>query len=869
VLLPASRREEIEGDLVELWARARERGRFSAAVAFWRHAASIAPRRRRLARLPQAVRDTDVRTDVLFEQICSDLRYSARLMRRQPAFAALTVAALTLGIGASTAVFTIADRVLLRPLPYPEPNRIVALTRVSVGFSPAGAIIAPEFTALREFSALGMYGSGGLNLGDAPAARRVNAAAVNSGFFDVLGVRPFAGRTFTTEEDHGLKVIVIGFDLWRQAFSGDRTVLDRTIRVNGQAFTVIGIMPRGFSFPERAEVWIPPTADRQVTGAVYSPRVLARLARGVGPAQAVAALTRAIEHRNASSGNRVYPFGVKPSAAAPPPPTVASLQSSLSQGARPTLGILVVIVFLLLAAACANVGGLLLSRLRMRERELLVRLALGANRGRLIQQLVTESLLLSAAGTLAGLGLGFWAVGLFAASVPSFVPDMTLTGLDPRFFAIGGLVSVLCTGAFSLGPAIAASSAPASRIVNDAGDSRRPSRRFASLLIVSQVAAALLLLAATSASTSTVLRLMHLDLGFSKDRTIVFDLTLPQTQYRGAAIGSFVERLEDRLRLLPGVVNIGTNNFALGSNRRMIAVPLWLDGEENAPSASTSRDSFAIRLAASPGYFQAMGIPLVAGRHFTDADRKGSPRVAILSESAARKLNPEIGNLVGKRLALDEKVQAEIVGIVGDVRLFGPTSRPTLELYEPIAQSNYLSALTLAIDSTASTGTVVAATKQALAELDSTVPIYNVQPLGDVRARFLETERITAALSAMFALLALTLCGIGLYGVLSQLVAQRTREIGIRVALGADRRRLRWSVVAAGLRLTVAGIIVGAIGARLAFHAAASFLPELAPPEPGTIAVNVVILVGVAASAAWLPARRASSVDPVRALRTD
>ena len=807
---------------------------------------------------------------MFLDQLRCDLGYAARLVRRRPAFAALTIATLALGIGASTAVFTIADRVLLRPLPYPEPARIVAPTPVTVGFA-ASVFIAPEFLALREFSAMGMYGSGGLNLGDRPSPRRARAAAVNSGFFDVLGVRPLAGRTFTTDDDRGQKVIVLGFDLWRHAFAGDRAILERTIPVNGQPFRVIGIMPRGFSFPERSEVWLPPLADRQVTGAVYSPQVFARLARGVSPAQAVAALSRAIEERSASHAQHmVSPFGTKPQMTRAASPTVTPLQATLSRGARPTLAMLVIIVAVLLVAACANVAGLLLSRLRTRERELLVRSALGAQRLRLVQQLAIESTVVSAAGAVAGLALGFWAVRLFVAAVPSFVPDIAIDGLDLRFFAVGGFVSLLCAAAFALGPAITVSAAPASRFVNDAAGGGRPSRRFAGVLIVLQVAAALLLLAATSASTSSVLKLMRTDLGFSNDRTVVFDLTLPQTRYRGAAIGGFVEQLEERIGTLPGVVNVGTTNFALGSNRRMIAMPLWLEGEPDAVSSPDGRQAFAIRLAASPGYFEAMGIPFVAGRSFTSADRKGSPPVVILSESAARILKSNVADLIGKGLALDPRTRAEIVGVVRSVRLYGPhANRSTLEAYEPIAQSNQLAALTLAIDSTASTDTVVAAAKQSLAELDSSLPLYNVQQLADVRATFVRTERVTAALSGLFALCALMLSGIGLYGVLAQLVTQRTREIGIRMALGADRRRLQSSVVAVGLRLAVIGIIVGAIGARLTFRVAARFVPQLEMPDAGSLVAAVLILLAVAGAAAWLPARRASAVDPVCALRAE
>jgi putative ABC transport system permease protein len=866
-LLPRHRREEIEGDLIETWSLTRRRGRLPAARAFWSHASSIVLRRHRLS-AASPVAPHERRSRVVLDQLRSDLRYSARLVRRRPGFAALTIATLALGIGASTAVFTIADRVLFRPLPYPDPARIVAPAPVTVGFA-ASVFIAPEFLALREFTAMGMYGSGGLNLGDQLSARRVRAAAVNSGFFEVLGVPPLAGRTFTTDDDRAQKVIVLGFDLWRHAFAGDRTILERTIPVNDQPFRVIGIMPRGFSFPERSEVWLPPLADRQVTGAVYSPQVFARLARGVSSGQAVVALSRAVEARTAAhAGHHVVPFGVKPRMTPAKPPTVTSLQVALSQGARPTLAMLVIIVAVLLVAACANVAGLLLSRLRTRERELLVRSALGANRLRLVQQLTIESIVIAAAGAVAGIALGFWAVRLFVAAVPTFVPDIVIGGLDLRFFAIGGFVTLLCAGAFALGPAITASAAPASRIVNDATGGS-PSRRFGGVLIVLQVAAALLLLAATSASTSAVLKLMRTDLGFSNDRAVVFDLTLPETRYRGASIGSFVEPLLERLATLPGVVNVGAPNFALGSSRRMIAMPLWLEGAPEAASAPDGRQAFAIRLAASPRYFQAMGIPLVSGRFFTTADRKGAPPVVILSESAARRLKTNVADVIGKRLALDPKTPAEIVGVVGSVRLYGPTAQSTLEAYEPIAQSNQLSALTLAIDSTASTDTVVAAAKQSLAELDSSLPLYNIQQLGDVRATFVRTERVTAALSGLFALLALILSGIGLYGVLAQLVTQRTREIGIRMALGADRRQLQWSVVAAGLRLAIIGVIVGAIGAKLTFRAAARFVPQLEMPDSGSLAATAVLLLTVAAVAAWLPARRASAVDPVCALRAE
>ncbi|MEX2272241.1 MAG: ADOP family duplicated permease [Vicinamibacterales bacterium] len=801
-----------------------------------------------------------------------DLRYAWRLIKRQPGFSILAIVTLTLGIGAATAIFTVSERVLLRPLPYPDLHRVMRFPS-GVSHGPYGVKVSDAEAALPQLSSVGLYDTGGLNLGEEPAPIRLRAAAVTSGFFTTLGVPALLGRTFNAEEDRMMKVAVLSFEAWRRYFASSPTIVGRTVRLNGQPFTVVGVMPPGFSFPAKPEVLVPPESDRQMTGSAFHGKVIGRLASGVTREQFAAAL-RVLSQRRAHDDAPVPPVNVTP------------LPELLSASPRPTLLFLASLAGMLLLVACANVAGVLMSRLRVRERELLVRRALGATRARLLQQLLTECLLLTSLAAVAGLTLAYWLVRAFAASDAGFLPDLDLSRIDARFFVIGAALATLATMAFAVVPALSASRAPVGQALRETATPSRAARWFGSTLVVGQVAVAILLVAATASVAGAVARLMRIDLGFNNSGGVIFEITLPYSRYKnGAAVSAFLDQLESRVRTIAGVRHVGASNVAPGGKGVLLAAPLALAGDPKAASAPFIRQGerhvqpagpravFAPILAASPGYFQAVGIRLLAGRTFTHEDGRGGRRAAILSEGAARAIDPDFRALIGRRLARTSREEpAEIVGIVGNVRLWdvkNDATRASYQIYEPVAQAFPRGTIAVAVDASEDTAAVTTAVREALRGLDPELPVYNIERVADLQARYLAPERLTLGLTAAFSTIALMLCAIGLYGVLAQVVSQRSREIGIRMALGADRGRLRRGVVMHGMRLAVAGVLAGTLAAVLAARAAASMVPMIDRPGPWILGADALILIFVAVLAAWVPARRASAVDPAAALRAD
>jgi predicted permease len=865
-LVRRDRRDEVEGDLIELWGSRRASGR-AARLGFWRDTLSLVLRRRARSRRRPVV----ARSGGWMRDAAQDVRYAGRLIARQPAFTALAIGTLTAGIAASTAIFTLADRVLLRPLPFADADRIVA-------FATAGREsidVSDDVARLAQFRAVATHAAGGMNLGDDPSAVRVRAGAVSSAFFDVLGVSPLLGRVFSRDDAGDARVAIVSFDAWRRYFSSDPAVLERTIRLNSRSYSVIGVMPRGFAFPQRADVWIPAKADHDLNRTSVRPTAIARLAQGVTVIEAAHALTAAKQARARRYDER----------ASAQPVVVTSLRDDLAGPFRPTVLLLAALVGLLLVITCANVAGLLLSRLRVRERELLVRKALGASRGRLVRQLVAECFVMTTAGATLGLALALWAIGFVESTVPAFAPDLTPAGVDARFFVTGVAVALAVGVVLSLGPVVAASRTPVAAMTRETSGSAGIRRRWLGTgLVIGQVAAAAILLAAASAALLTVARLTRIDLGFNNGTAVIFDLTLPTSRYDGpVAVAQFIARAETRLAGLPGVRHVGATSLAPGGAGVSSAAILRLAENAHDPdpirrpngtlSVGFQPGPLAPLIAASPGYFEAMGIRLIAGRAFTPADGAKSPPVVILTESAARALASDVRTLVGRQFALGDRPwrPAEIVGIAADARLLGlrDVSHVMGLVYQPATQNIPRGTLSIAVDAGRDSTGVIPAVRTVLRGIDPELPPYNISQVDDLHARFLVTERLTLGLTSAFAAMAVALCAIGLYGVLAQVVSQRTREIGIRMALGADRRALRRSVVFHGLRLATMGVAAGALTAGVASRAAAAVIPSLDRPDALVIAADAALLLLIAALAAWIPARRASAVDPMLALRAE
>jgi putative ABC transport system permease protein len=618
-------------------------------------------------------------------------------------------------------------------------------------------------------------------------------------------------------------------------------------------------MPDGFSFPAGARVWIAAGSDYQITGAAFAPRLVARLAPAVSPDQARAALVRLEEARR--------PPGASPDTRAV---TVTPLKAELVGGVRPTLWFLAAIVGVLLLVTCANVAGLLMSRLRVRHREFQLRTALGAGRGRLVRQLLAESLVLALVGGAVGLTLSGWAVRSYAAVATVPVPDIALDAIDLRFFAIGATMCLVSVLLFAIAPALLVGRRPAASVLREAATPGRHGRWLAHGLVVGQVAGAVLLLAATSAALAGAIRLARVETGITNDRVVLFEVELPNSRYADAAAAStLVDRFAERLTGHPDVARVGASDFAPGATHIGASTAIKYFG---APDPAPDTRRYASSLVATPDYFRAMGIGLLAGRTFDADDRAGSPRVAVVSASVARVLEPSGADVVGRQIPDlwgRPPQPVEIIGVVADVRLHFLSEGEGPQIYVPLAQQAPSGPLAIAVDAARSPSAALEAARSALAEIDAELPIYNVTPFADLRARYAKTELLTAEVSGIFGAIALALCAIGLYGVMSQAVAQRTRDIGIRMALGADGGTLRRQVVLHGLALAAAGTVVGA-GCSLALsNAMARFVPGLNPPTASLIAVDVAILLLVAVAAAWVPARRASAVDPMVALRAE
>lgn len=859
-LVPPERREELEGDLIERWSSRGQSTYVGAVCGFWLDVASVALQQRPLSLCNRESTEASRSFRHGVHQMLQDFRFAGRLARRRPAFSILVVATLALGIAATTTIFTICHRVLLQPLPYPAPERLVALEQPPFAFTARGMAVPRGLAALPVFSAVGMYAAGGLNLGDARAPARVRAAAVSSGLFDALGVRPAAGRYLDKSDDRDARrVAVLSYTLWRGTYAQDAGIVGRAIRLNSQSFEVVGVMPAGFTFPADCDVWIPVESDPQITGAAFAPAMLARLAPGVSIPQATTALRQFDESRT--------PPGVSRENL----PSVVSLHTLLVKGPRPTLVFLAVVVGVLLAVACANVASLLLSTLRVRERELAVRTALGAGRLRLVRQLAAECGLLAMAGALIGFPIAALALRVTAASVPDLVAEVDLRPLDGTLVVICSGVSVISCVLFCLAPAVAAGRRHPAAVMREGAMRTHGVRQFSHALAASQVAGTLVVLAATTVALTTVARLARIDLGFNNPRAIVFQVTLPLARYADAgAVASLVEHLASRLESIGAARAVGATDYAPGSKQIGVARTLWRADDGHLEKTRPTRPS-ASWLMASPDYFRAMGIATRAGRTFTGEDRSGSPPVVVINESLARNLAGDPAAAVGLDVQLRGRGASDltVVGVVGDVQLRGVAMPPSLQAYVPVTQGWSAGNVGIAIDPAADPNSTLEEARRALQEIDPELPPYDVIRISDLRARYLATERLVLELTGVFGGMTLALSAIGIFGVLAQIVVQRTREIGIRMALGADRARLRAAVIATALKVAGIGIVVGLAVVVIASDLLTGVTASIDKPSVLNLGLAGLLLLGVAVAAAWIPARRASDVDPVRALRAD
>ena len=797
--------------------------------------------------------------------IRQDLAFALRTLRKAPGFTLAAVLAIALGIGANTAIFTVVKQVLLQPLPYPEPDRIVSVNEWSRG--QPSAVSPPNGRDWRDgnrtLQALAFYNAEVLTLSGGDQPSRVSAGLVDARMTDVMRVAPILGRPFSDEDmrPSARTVAILGYDLWQRAFGGDPGIVSRQIMLEAKPFEVVGVMPRGYEFPDGSELWIPlrlsepHLSDRQ-RGAHWLGAV-GRLRPGVTAAQASADLDR-IEQDLA----RRFPAQIGSYSVAAVP-----LLSSMVSGVQRPLMVLFGAVAFVLLIACVNVSNLLLARATTRTGEIAVRSALGAGRGRLVRQLLAESVVLSLVGGVAGLLLASWGVKALMAVAPDDLPRADGVRIDSAVLVFSMAVSVIAGLVFGIVPAIISSRPDLTVFLRDAGRDGRGGGargRLRAALVAAQVALALVLLAGAGLAIRSFQRLTHVDPGFRAAGVLTFDISLPEAAYAtDESQAQFFRDYTARVRQLPGVAAAGA----------IVIAPLTRDGFGGSFTIygrpEDANEGNAQVRSATPGYMEALSIPLKAGRLFTDADNESAPRVAIISETAARRFWPG-ENPIGRQLRLHvnepSRRPREIVGVVGDVRTRGMELAPVPVVYTPHAQYGPES-MTMIVRASGDPAALLPELKGALTAMAPGVAIGRARTMADRVAANVSQPRFRTLLLTIFAGVSLLLAAVGLYGVVAFSVSQRRAELGLRIALGADPRRVLRLVLREGMTPVAIGILIGLGGAALLARVMRTLLFEVDPFDPVTFLAVASALACVGLIACYVPARRATRVDPALTLR--
>jgi predicted permease len=799
-----------------------------------------------------------------------DLAYAVRRLIQAPGFSLVAIATLALGIGANSAIFSVINAVLLRPLPFPDSDRLVMVSQTWEG---KPAVYSPQnfldvAAGARSFESLTVVDRSGITLTGNGAPVRLAGATVSATFFDVLGSRPVHGRGFLPDENepgHD-KVVVLGHTLWRDRFGADPGIVGRTITLDREPHVVVGIAPPGFTFPVATEVWTPVEYDSvfrlHSRGAWYL-TVIGRLKAGV-TVEAARIEVAAIAGRLA----RQYPDQNEGVGG-----TVRSLHQALVGPSRTALLVLLGAVGLVLLIACVNVANLLLARMAARETELAVRAALGAGRRRLVRQLLTESVVLALLGGAAGVFLASTTLGSMLALQPAGVPRLDEVRIDRAVMAFAAALSVLTGLLFGVFPAVQAAARPTAQMLREGGRGllSGSGQRLRSGLVVAQVGLAVILLAGAGLLVRSFDRLRRVDPGFRPDHVLSFRLALPESVYQEEpARTAFFAELLARLEALPGVRSAGA---VMGIPLGGLAFNLSFEVEGRPPVPPAQQPTLEVRVA-TPGYFEAMGIPLVRGRGLEPGDVAGSRPVIVLSEGAVRRFFPG-EDPIGKRIVVgwrrpegQPRAGGEVVGIVGDVKGESLAQENAPAVYIPHAQLP-ISGMDVVLHTAVDPLALAPAAQQAVAGLDPELPVARLETLDAVVARSVSEPRFYMLLLGAFAVMAISLAALGIFGVMSYVVSQRAREIGVRLALGADPWDVLGMMLGQALLLTLMGVTVGLLGALAVSKAIAGLLFQLSPTDPATLAAVAVGLTAVALLASYLAARRATRVDPLAALRAE
>ncbi len=815
---------------------------------------------------------TTVRGITWLDDLRRDVRFGLRSLRRSPAFTVVAVLCLALGIGANAALFSVLNAVLLRPLPYPEPDRLVRVYE-KIGGRGQGSVSVPNYrdwvAQSTGFEALTAWMPESHSLQEGAGAERIRTVAATPNLFQMLHAPlPLRGRFFTpsTDEPGRSRVAVVSESFWRLRLGADPSLVGRAIRLDGAFYTVIGIMPEGFTFPplahEPTEAWLlyDPEPRRASERGSHFLSVAGRLKPGVSLARATAQLVQVADRLAKAFPDEQMGRSV----------LVMPLREAIVGRARPALMILLGAVFLVLLIACANVANLLLARAAVRQREVAVRLALGAGRSRLVRQLLVESLVLALAGAALGLALAFWGLAALSPLVQVALPIPGGLHLDGRVFLFLLAVALFSGIAFGLVPALQSSRGDMREALGDGGGrttSGGGQQRFRSGLVVAEIALSLVLLVGAGLLLRGFLRVSGTEPGFVSHGVLTAHLEVPSV--KNQVVPRFYRPLLERVRALPGVRSAAVITM-------LPVQEAWTNGNytvEGRPAPPPSEQPVAELRMASPGFFAALGIPVLRGRDFEERDGEKALNVAVVNEVLARKEFPG-EDPVGRWINLGGEAKLQIVGVIGAIRQAGLDHEPLAEVYVPYAggsgdYADLLRDMVLVVKTAGSPGALAPDLRRVVRSVDPGVPLFRVLTMDQVISDSLASRRLNLWLLALFAGIALALSAAGLYGVISYLVAQRTREIGMRMALGAQTRDVIALVMRQGSRLTIAGIAAGLLGALALTRWLESLLDGVSARDPLTFLGIAALLVAVALLAAWLPARRAARVNPMLAIRSE
>ena len=818
----------------------------------------------------------DVRRGGLAASVGQDLRYAVRVLRKNPGFTLVAILTLALGIGATTAIFSVVNGVVLRPLPYAAADRLVViwgnLRRPGLDGLPASAGEYVDYRdRTRAFDFVAAYDSDGFNLTGSGDPERIEGAVVTPTLFPLLGVSAQIGRTFLAEEERPGReqVVVLSHGLWTRRFHADPTIVGRAVVLDGKPVQVVGVMPAGFRFPSTStEIWKPILLDADAVSednrGSHGFTVLARLRAGVPVERGQAdldAVTATFKEAHPNNYRNGFSTSIRP------------LRDEIIGDTSRPLYVLLGAVGLVLLIACANVANLTLARAASRGKEIALRTALGASRLRLLQQLLTENVLLALLGGAAGVLVASWGVRLLITAAPDAIPRLHEVTVDGRVIAFSTVMSVVTGLLFGMAPAVRASRTEVNDTLKEGGRRSDASmhRRAGGALVMSEVALSLVLLIAAGLLVHSFVKLQDVEPGFRPSQLLTFRLSLPAARYTTFDQGdAFFDTLFQSLQSSPGVTAASAINAlpfsGFGGSRSFYIEGRDVKRPEDQPEEQ-------VRFATH-GYFETMGIPLREGRTFAARDTRASGRVAVVNDAFARKHFPA-GGAIGARVSFtrDEPVWYEIVGIVGDIKHRGLDTATRPELYTPYRQPLFadwtVRPMHVVVRTAAEPLAAVPIVRREIARLDPDQPISDVRTMDARIDRSLKDRRFNMVLLGVFASFALTLAAIGIYGIVAYSVTQRTHEIGVRVALGAQRRDIIRMVVTQGMTMTAIGTAVGLAAAFGVTRVMSSLLFGVSAADPITFVLIPLLLLAVAAWACYVPARRATRVDPIIALRCE